>query len=273
VNQVLEEIWPDGTRQVGNGPTYILFFPSGDVALWTKGERAERRALRKNYSTEVAVNDGPITIEIGTVTNLAPGLIPIATITGTPTDYILNLDLPASLTGAPGVRPSPSIGTVTTLSPESLPTVTITGTPPDYILNVGVPTPGVTLSIADLSRPNFKGGPPSYSQALGVIVQSVVRTMDDKEGDEVLKKLASIVRGARSIARTEKFGERPRFSSQHVRFRFVVMRLAKRFGRAPIRREIQREMYGEKYSKDHARQITEYCERNGLSWIKREARR
>jgi hypothetical protein len=59
---VPEERDPDGTRRVGAGPSYILFLPSGDVALLTTKEQPERRALRKGRSDSVTVGTLTLTI-------------------------------------------------------------------------------------------------------------------------------------------------------------------------------------------------------------------
>lgn len=57
-----EEIAADGSKWVGEGPTYIVFAKSGDVYLKREGESAEQRALIKNLSPEVT--SGGVTLMI-----------------------------------------------------------------------------------------------------------------------------------------------------------------------------------------------------------------
>jgi hypothetical protein len=59
---VPEERYYDGIREVGAGPSYILFLPSGDVSLRTTKERPEHRALRKNRTASMTV--GTLTVSI-----------------------------------------------------------------------------------------------------------------------------------------------------------------------------------------------------------------
>jgi len=53
VNKPREEICADGSRRIGNGPSYLLFWENGDVSLEIHSERAEHLALRKNFKSEV----------------------------------------------------------------------------------------------------------------------------------------------------------------------------------------------------------------------------
>jgi len=98
---------------------------------------------------------GSITIAVGTITGLAAGATPTASISGTAPNYKLNLGIPAGAPGSPGTPGTPgttptfSIGSVTTLAAGSAATVTVTGTPPAYVLNFGIPQGAGVTSLTD----------------------------------------------------------------------------------------------------------------------------
>jgi hypothetical protein len=54
VNKPRGQIDADGSRWLGDGPIYIVFLENGDVVLDIRGERAEHRALIKNFTKDVA---------------------------------------------------------------------------------------------------------------------------------------------------------------------------------------------------------------------------
>ncbi len=63
MNKPREEISADGTRRIGNGPSYILFWEDGGVSLDIGGGRAENRALRKNFTPEVTSGGVTLTMD------------------------------------------------------------------------------------------------------------------------------------------------------------------------------------------------------------------
>jgi hypothetical protein len=92
---------------------------------------------------QVASSTGAtITLTAGTVTGLAAGATPTASITGAAPNFVINLGIPAGqpgLPGTPGSTPTLSIGTVVTLVAGTSATASITGTAPNYLLNLGIP--------------------------------------------------------------------------------------------------------------------------------------
>lgn len=56
MSKMLEEILADGSRFVGNGRTGLVFYPDGNV-VFRHGRAGERKALTKNFSTEVSALD------------------------------------------------------------------------------------------------------------------------------------------------------------------------------------------------------------------------
>lgn len=87
----------------------------------------------------------PNTISIGTVSSLAAGATPTATITGAAPSQTLNLGIPAGASGSPGSNGSNgpvntlSIGTVSTLSAGAAATASVSGAAPNQTLNIGIP--------------------------------------------------------------------------------------------------------------------------------------
>ena len=79
------------------------------------------------------------TVEIGTVTTLAPGSNATVTNAGTGYHAILDIGLPRGATGATGPANSLAIGTVTTGAEGSTATATITGTAPNQTLSLSIP--------------------------------------------------------------------------------------------------------------------------------------
>ena len=134
-------------------------------------------------------------LTIGTVTALAAGATPTASITGSSGTYTLNLGIPAGATGATGAAgaagatgatgpaPTLAIGTVTKLIAGATPTATITGSNGAYTLNLGIPTgttgatgPAPTLAMGTVtglsagSAPTatISGSNGSYTLNLGI---------------------------------------------------------------------------------------------------------
>ena len=120
------------------------------------------------------------TLTIGTVTGLAVGTMPKATITGLNGGYTLNLGIPAGATGATGatgaagpagaVGPAPtlSIGTVTSLNSGAQPTATMSGSNGAYTLNLGIPA-GLTGATGPAGATGAAGatGPAGAAGATG----------------------------------------------------------------------------------------------------------
>lgn len=79
------------------------------------------------------------TVEIGTVTTLAPGSSATVTNAGTGYHAILDIGLPRGDVGATGPANSLAVGTVTTGAEGSTATATITGTAPNQTLSLSIP--------------------------------------------------------------------------------------------------------------------------------------
>jgi hypothetical protein len=204
--KILVEIESDGTRRVGNGPSYILFLPNGDVGLLLCQERPELRASRKNYSSRVTIEDAQLSMTISD-------------------------------------------------SPEVI-------------------VPSVTLTVEDFAH--VPRGVPSYAESLAAVVNAIVFSLNDDQGDRVLNELVSVIRAARMVARTKDAGA----GSVHLGFRVALIILAKKLGRAPTRREIQKQIFEDtqndhplpkrvQFQKDRARMVTAWCDANGFGWIER----
>ena len=56
MTKIIETIFADESRFVGNGRTGLVFYPDGNVVL-KHGRAGERKALTKNFSTEVSARD------------------------------------------------------------------------------------------------------------------------------------------------------------------------------------------------------------------------
>jgi hypothetical protein len=63
MNKPREVIDADGSRWIGDGPTYLVFSKSGNVALMLHGEKAEHRALTKNFTPEVTASGTTLMID------------------------------------------------------------------------------------------------------------------------------------------------------------------------------------------------------------------
>jgi hypothetical protein len=61
VKKPREELMADGSSWIGEGPTYVVFTSSGNVSLEVHGEKAEHRALRKNFTDEIEVGNVTLT--------------------------------------------------------------------------------------------------------------------------------------------------------------------------------------------------------------------
>lgn len=75
MNKPREEICADGSRRVGNGPSYLLFWEDGGVSLDIRGGRAENRALRKNFTPEVT--SGAVTLSMDDLLYIREGGVPL----------------------------------------------------------------------------------------------------------------------------------------------------------------------------------------------------
>ena len=77
-------------------------------------------------------------LSIGTVSSLATGNNPTASISGTQANPVLNLGLVSGVNGIDGVSPSLTIGTVSSLAWGNNPTASISGMQANPVLNLGI---------------------------------------------------------------------------------------------------------------------------------------
>lgn len=122
-----------------------------------------------------------------------------------------------------------------------------------------------TLTIDDLLF-NADGVPP-YAERVANLVHSIVNDVEsEQEAKKILRQFGSVVIAAWRLAR-EPLGK-----SADERFRLDVMRLAQQFGRAPTKSEIRHAMFVDAEPENFARitkEITQFCKKNGLSWLPR----
>jgi hypothetical protein len=114
---------------------------------------------------------------------------------------------------------------------------------------------GVTLSVRDFSY--HHDGVPSYSAELATLVDSVVHGSSEESAVRILDQLKSVVIASHRRAH-EAIGK-----NDHARFRNYVITLSKQLGRPPTRSELRKSLGCT------ARRITQLCEANGFSWLRR----
>lgn len=108
----------------------------------------------------------PPVFTIGTVTNLASGSTPTATVTGTSPNFVVNFGLVRGVNGTNGTNatdPNFTIGTVTSLPAGSAATVGLTGTYPTRTLSFGLPrgvdgTNGVSPTVSGVTVNTLPAG-------------------------------------------------------------------------------------------------------------------
>eukprot|EP01037_Dinobryon_pediforme_P009565 gene9565-9641_t len=152
VSQLYQNNW-SGRAETGlTGDDHFHIKVSPDGSNWHEAINID--PATGIVSFPVGTSGLSASFNVGTVTALAAGVTPTATITGSNGAYILNLGIPAGLTGAAGIAgasgatgatgatgpaPTLSVGTVTSLAAGITPTATISGSAGVYKLNLGIP--------------------------------------------------------------------------------------------------------------------------------------
>jgi len=155
VSQLYQTNW-SGRAETGlTGDDHFHIKVSPDGSNWHEAINID--PATGIVSFPVGTSSSSASFSIGTVTALAAGVTPTATITGSNGAYVLNLGIPAGLTGATGsagvagatgavgatgaTGPAPtlSIGTVVGLAAGATPTASVTGSAGVYKLNLGIP--------------------------------------------------------------------------------------------------------------------------------------
>jgi len=103
------------------------------------------------------------------------------------------------------------------------------------------------------------------------LFQQVICLKDEK-GEEDEKELKAVFSRLLSTIRAARRFKRDRFATTHTRFRTCLVLLAWELQRIPTKNELGRAFFekgpkDKSYSKDLARQVTEFCEANGFGWL------